>query len=260
MPRLARLTAQPGPTLVQFTKKFEPNPALARFTLEPRLVSRVKEIELTPTMARILNQLLPGLFTPTDEQLLWRGQQQDDAAAYGELALRWEQPIRRLCERMTNDPHRAEDLAQEVFTRVFTGRLALQPNARFSTWLWRVALNLCYDELRRRQRRAEFSLDELVEDDSVSLTGEEPSPATRLEERERGDFVRAALQRLPEHYRAVVVLRHYEGLKFRQIADVLEIPEGTVKSRMAEALDHLAVLLKEFSPPAGNLPKPNLCV
>lgn len=203
-------------------------------------------------MARILNQLLPAIFTPSDEQLLWRVQQQDDTAAFGKLALRWEQPIRRLCERMTGDAHKAEDLAQEAFARVFARRMNFEPDARFSTFLWRVALNLCYDELRRRQRRAEFSLDELVDDEAVAVSAEESSPASHLEERERGDFVRAALQRLPEHQRAVVVLRHYEGLKFREIAEVLEIPEGTVKSRMAEALDHLAVLLKEFAPPESD--------
>lgn len=214
-------------------------------------------------MARILNQLLPGLVTPNDEQLLWRVQRQDDEAAFGELAQRWEQPIRRLCERMTGDAHKAEDLAQEVFTRAFSRRAELGLNGKFSTFLWRVALNLCYDELRRRQRRSEFSLDELVDADTVALPGDEPSPSARLEEQERGDSVRAALQRLPEHYRAVVVLRHYEGLKFREIANVLEIPEGTVKSRMAEALDHLAVLLKEFSPPSADAqmkPKQDLCV
>lgn len=213
-------------------------------------------------MARILNQLLPGLFTPTDEQLLWRVQQQDDAAAFGELALRWEQPIRRLCERMTGDAHKAEDLAQDAFARVFAKRGDFDLDGRFSTFLWRVALNLCYDELRRRQRRAEFSLDELEAQDAAMLPDDEASPSARLEEQERGDFVRAALQRLPAHYRAVVVLRHYEGLKFREIADVLEIPEGTVKSRMAEALDHLAVLLKEFAPPAAHAqqPKQSICV
>lgn len=215
-------------------------------------------------MARSLQNLLPRLFPPSDEQLLWRVQQEDDTAAFGELTVRWEAPIRRLCERMTGDPHKAEDLAQETFSRVFVRRRDFEPDHRFSTYLWRVALNLCYDELRRRTRRAELSLDELHEDSDFALPGEEPSPATRLEELERGAIVQAALQRLPEHYRAVVVLRHYEGLKFREIADVLNIPEGTVKSRMAEALDLLAVWLKELTPPAQEAPsqtKPHpLCV
>ena len=213
-------------------------------------------------MAQILEYLLPRLFTPSDEQLVWRMQQEDDSAAFGELAQRWEQPIRRLCERMTGDAHKAQDLAQDVFARIFVRRMEFQPDGKFSTFLWRVALNLCYDELRRRQRRPEFSLDELDEDDAGALPDGEPSPAARLEERERGEAVRATLQRLPEHYRAVVVLRHYENLKFREIAAVLGIPEGTVKSRMAEALDQLAVLLKEFTPPNADRAnsRQSLCV
>lgn len=214
-------------------------------------------------MARTLIKLLPQLFTPSDEQLIWRVQQQDDSGAFGELAQRWEMPIRGLCERMTGDAHKAKDLAQEVFARVFVRRMEFEPEGKFSTFLWRVALNLCYDELRRRQRRAEFSLDELGDDEAVALPVDEPSPSVRLEEQERGQIVRNALQRLPEHYRAVVVLRHYEDLKFREIADVLGIPEGTVKSRMAEALDQLAVWLKEFTPPTPDSevrPKQGICV
>jgi RNA polymerase sigma-70 factor (ECF subfamily) len=214
-------------------------------------------------MARRLSKLLPQLFTPSDEQLIWRVQQDDDSAAFGELARRWETPVRRLCERMTGDPHKGEDLAQEAFTRIFVRRMEFEPDGKFSTFLWRVALNLCYDELRRRQRRPESSLDELVDDEAIALPVDEPSPSARLEEQERGQTVRAALQRLPEHYRAVVVLRHYEELKFREIAGVLGIPEGTVKSRMAEALDQLAVWLREFTPPTPDSevrPKQSICV
>ena len=227
---------------------FEPNRLPKRFTCERRIISPVEENGIATNMARMFSQLVPRLFAPSDEQLLWRVQQQDDAAAFGELTIRWDAPIRRLCERMTGDPHQAEDLAQEVFARTFLRRMEFKPEGKFSTFLWRVALNLCYDELRRRKHRAEFSLDALADDDSFSLPGDDPSPAARLEEQERGDAIRAALQRLSENYRAVVVLRHYEGLKFREIAEVLDIPEGTVKSRMTEALDQLAVLLKEFAP------------
>ena len=202
-------------------------------------------------MAGSLIQSLLRRLGPTDEQLMWRVQAQDDQAAFAALVARWEGPIRRLGERMLNDPHRAEDLAQEAFTRVFAKRADYWHETKYSTFLWRIALNLCYDELRRRKRRAEFSLDDTDDGEFMPVISEEPSPAVSLEQRERADSVRAALQRLPEYYRAVVVLRHYEGLKFREIADVLDLPEGTVKSRMSEALDQLAVLLKEFTPPAS---------
>ena len=98
-------------------------------------------------MIRSLLQSWPGLLGPSDEQAMWRVQTQDDPAAFATLMRRWQEPIRRLCERMTGDHHRAEDLAQEAFTRVFARRKDYQPQGKFSTFLWRIALNLCHDDL-----------------------------------------------------------------------------------------------------------------
>jgi RNA polymerase sigma-70 factor (ECF subfamily) len=97
--------------------------------------------------------------------------------------------------------------------------------------------------LRRRQRRPESPLDlddESGRENERCLPGDDPPPDVALVARERKGLVREALAGLPEHYRTVVVLRHYEGLRFREIAELLDIPIGTVKSRMAEALDRLA--------------------
>src|SRR6185503_17139373 len=96
----------------------------------------------------------------TDEQAMWRVQMQDDHRAFAHLVERWEAPILRLCARMTGDLHRGEDLKQEAFARVFVRRKGYRPPAKFSTWLWRIALNLCYDELRKRERHGECPLDE----------------------------------------------------------------------------------------------------
>lgn len=189
-------------------------------------------------------------FAITDEQAMWRVQNADDHAAFAQLVERWEQPIQRLCARMTGDLHRAEDLAQEAFSRVFSRRRDYQPAAKFSTWLWRIAINLCHDELRRRQRRPEHPLETEGEDGAegaaVQFPGQGLSPAEVVEKLEQAEIVRRALLHLPETYREVVVLRHYEGLKFHEIAEVLGIPEGTVKSRMFEALDRLGGILKRL--------------
>jgi len=199
-----------------------------------------------------------SLFVSSDEQVMWRVQALGDTGAFARLVERWQTPIQRLCLRMLGDVHRGEDLAQEAFTRAFARRMDWKPEGKFSTWLWRIALNLCYDELRRRQRRGETSLDGEGSEDFAALTDEAPTPDEQLAAQERADLVRHALMRLPEGYRSVVVLRHYENLKFREIADVLDIPEGTVKSRMAEALTQLSRSLK----PALNegptpLPRPD---
>ena len=178
---------------------------------------------------------------------MWRVKMEDDAQAFAQLVKRWEKPIQSLCARMTGDAHQGEDLAQEAFARIFARRKDYQPSGRFATYLWRVAVNLCYDELRRVSRRRESALE------TTNGSGEEmdfaagsPAPDFALVEQERAEAVRRALLELTEPYRAVVVLRHYEGLKFREIGEVLEIPEGTVKSRMAEALAQLNELLNDY--------------
>ncbi len=198
-------------------------------------------------------------FGMTDEQAMWRVQGQDDAAAFTRLVERWEKPIQNLGARMTGDAHRGEDLAQETFARVYARRKEYQPNGKFSTWLWRIALNLCYDELRRMRRRSESSLDDEAGEGRAMLetiAGVEAAPAEQLEAQERINEVKAALLQLGEPYRAVLVLRHYENLKFREIAEVLEIPEGTVKSRMAEALSQLCQLLKRPAVVAPGIVRP----
>jgi RNA polymerase sigma-70 factor (ECF subfamily) len=171
---------------------------------------------------------------------MWRVARQDDETAFTSLMRRWHPPILRLCTRMIGDPHRAEDLAQETFSRVFTQRKKFQPERKFSTWLWRIALNLCYDELRAPRRREEpwlGSEDETGDSTFVSSGLSPEGHAVRVEE---DRLVQQALAALPETYRSVLVLRHYQDLKFREIAEILGIPEGTVKSRMVEALHQLS--------------------
>src|SRR6185503_17037452 len=182
----------------------------------------------------------PSLFSSTDEQAMWRVRTDDDADAFAKLMARWQGPIQNLCTRMIGDAHRGEDLAQDTFARLYARRKNYEPTAKFSTFLWRMALNICYDELRKIKRRGEFSLHEFDDDDGTAF---DPGPDARLAENERAETVRHALLQLAEPYRVVVVLRHYEGLKFREIGDVLGIPEGTVKSRMSEALTQLSRLL-----------------
>jgi len=140
---------------------------------------------------------------------------------------------------------------------VFEKRKGFQPNARFSTWLWRIALNLCYDELRRINRRGESPLD--ADENTTSavvreFAAETPAPDAQMAEREEGELVRRALLQLPEIYRGVLVLRHYENLKLREISEILEIPEGTVNSRLAEGLAQLTRILEpQFDERRGRL-------
>jgi len=198
-------------------------------------------------MSVISLHALKSIFTVSDEQAMGRVRNHEDSSAFAQLVRRWEQPVQNLCARMTGDPHLAEDLTQDVFAKVFAQRRNYEPQAKFSTWLWRIALNRCYDELRRTQRRGECSLE--PEESETGAIGDwqispQPAPDGAADASERAEIVRRAVLRLPTAYRSVVVLRHYEDLKFREIADVLSIPEGTVKSRMAEAMTQLGQLLR----------------
>lgn len=178
---------------------------------------------------------------------MWRARTGADLHAFGLLVERWRKRIYHLCLRMTGCAHTAEDLTQDVFVKIFDRRRSYDPGQRFSTWLWRIALNLCYDELRRIQRRHEMPLEEETDEGESSPRFEAIDPTTpqaRAQEQEEAALVRAALLELPEIYRTVLVLRHYENLKLREIAEVLEIPDGTVNSRMAEGLAQLTRLLE----------------
>ena len=193
-----------------------------------------------------MSQALTFLMTATDEQVMWRVKQEGDPQAFARLVQRWEKPIRHLCLRMTGDAHRAQDLTQTAFLRVFCQRGQWEPTGRFSTFLWRVAINLCHDDIRKLRRRGECSLEALDETGAglESLTGADPAPDAQAQTSERGELVRQALLKLAPHYREVLILRHYEGLKFQEIAQVLGIAEGTVKSRMAEGLNQLGQSLR----------------
>ena len=190
--------------------------------------------------------LLPSpATTATDEQAMGRVQSHDDPEAFAAIVRRWEGPLRNLCLRMTGDLHRAEDLTQETFSRLHARRREWQPTAKLSTYLWRIAINLCHDENRRRTRHGEVPLETgEAGEHAPPITVFQPTPHDELEAGERADQVRTALQRVSEPFRTVLVLRHYEGLKFREIADVLGVPEGTVKSRMVEGLSQLTRLLQ----------------
>jgi RNA polymerase sigma-70 factor, ECF subfamily len=198
------------------------------------------------------------LFAISDEQAMWRVQTEDDHAAYALLVERWREKIRQLCIRMTGNLHNGEDLAQDVFARVFEKRREWRGASKFSTWLWRIAVNRCYDEMRRPATRATT---ESLDDESSTVVldinvAETRTPRDSVAAQEEAELVRRGLMNLSEHHRAVLVLRHYENLKLREIAEVLDLPEGTVCSRMAEALTQLTRLLEPVFTAETRNPKP----
>jgi len=169
-----------------------------------------------------------------------------DESAFQEIVRRYRNPITNFIYRMLDDYDRSVELAQETFIRVYTSASRYQANYSFSTYIYRIATNLAISELRKRKRRKLVSLfSPYTNEEGETLEMDPPDQSTlqdeALIESERRKAVARAIKSLPEKYRAAVVLRDVEGLSYDRIAEVMNLSEGTVKSRINRARN----LLKE---------------
>ena len=178
----------------------------------------------------------------TDEELL-AAYQQGDPGAFEGLLRRHRAPLFTFLLRMLGDREKAEDLAQETFLRIVKGAQAWEHRARFQTWLFTIARNLCVDRARRDRFRRTDSLDAQGPDDEPamvdSVPGREIDPARGAESARLRPLLTKALLSLPWEQREVFVLREQAGIPFREIAEMLGVNENTAKSRMRYALEGL---------------------
>lgn len=176
---------------------------------------------------------------PSDEQLV-RRTLGGDVSAFNDLVSRWEGSLYRFVYRYLGDAEEARDICQEAFLRAYSNLDRFRGQAKFSSWLYQIALNQCRSQFRRKASRPTVSLDE-PEREHLRLvpTGVE-SPDTSAIRDERAQALQDALHRLPENQRTVIILKEYHGLKFREIAEILETPESTVKSRLYHGLESMA--------------------
>ena len=180
------------------------------------------------------------------DDLLIRRAQRGDADAFEQLLLEHQKNVYNLCYRMANNPDDAMDLSQETFLRAWRCLDQYQFASAFSTWLYRLCSNLCIDFLRKRRRQQTVPL--TFEDaDGEEQTYSVPDPAPLTEELVELKLTRETLQAamaqlLPEH-RAILQLRVCEDLPYEQIADILDIQVGTVKSRLSRARTQLKKIL-----------------
>ena len=175
---------------------------------------------------------------PSDERLV-EAFQAGDLAAFDLLVLRWERKIQGTVYRVLGTEDDARDVSQDAFLKAFRALRGFKGEARFSSWLYQIALNLCRDRLRRRRGKAFVSLDSLEEAGGVPIRGGGLSP---YEMAERGALlgrVREALAALPDEQREVIVLKEYEELTFLEIAEILDTPLSTVKTRLYRGLVNL---------------------
>ncbi len=165
-----------------------------------------------------------------------------DRRAYRTLLQRYQDPIFNYCQRMIKDSAQAEDIAQEALVRTLTRLETYDERYSFSAWVYKIATNLCIDHLRKARRIA-FSMDKDVEGREGSyrreFSAKGPDPSARTLAGEQMRLLDDAVAELPEHYRAILLLRHREDLSYDEIARVLDLPIGTVKIRIHRAREQI---------------------
>ncbi|MDH4063283.1 MAG: sigma-70 family RNA polymerase sigma factor, partial [Acidobacteriota bacterium] len=170
-----------------------------------------------------------------------------DADSFNQLIKRWERPIYALAYRVIGRDEDARDVCQEAFLRAFRGLPRFKGEAKFSSWLYRITLNLCRDWIRRQKRTPVVAAPEGV--DIIELAADQ-GPVESVEDlvarRQLSDTVAVAMQRLPEEQRTAIILKEYHGLTFQEIADLQGCPLSTVKTRLYQGL---SVLRRELTTP-----------
>jgi RNA polymerase sigma-70 factor (ECF subfamily) len=178
--------------------------------------------------------------TRTDEELV-ASATAGDLDSFNQLVVRWERPIYALAYRTLGRDEDARDVVQEAFLRAYRGLRGFKGQAKFSSWLYRITLNLCRDWMRRERRAPIVAVPEGV--DPIEMADDRASPVESVEDlvarREMSAAVARAMAELPEEQRAAIMLKEYHGLTFQEIADMLNCPLSTVKTRLYQGLSVL---------------------
>lgn len=182
---------------------------------------------------------------PTDADLV-RRILEGEGDLFETLVSRYQLRLFRYLARYTGDPEDARDVTQEVFFKVYGALDSFDPHYKLSTWLFRIAGNAAIDHLRRRRVRAlplEMPLDEDGEARAVDPADDRPDPLEVLSQRRLRDALDEAIQKLPDDYRELISLRHYGELPYEEIAELKQMPLGTVKNKLFRARRALRDLL-----------------
>ena len=193
----------------------------------------------------------PSRPDPPDEFLMLR-YQQGDKSAFPVLVRRHQQALFNFAFRQVRMPQLAEDVVQETFVRVVQNAADFKHEARFTTWVYTITRNLCIDQLRKRALRRHPSLDQAngEEGDGPTLGEQTADPRASVEREATGtelkERIARAVDKLPDDQREVFLMREVSNLPFKEIAEITNVPENTVKSRMRYALERLQEALAEY--------------
>lgn len=190
-------------------------------------------------MAVALAIPLQTMMMRTDEDLVARSKT-GDADSFNQLVKRWERPIFALAYRTLGREQDARDVTQETFLRAFRALGGFKGDAKFSSWLYRIALNLCRDWMRKDRRTPVVAVPEGVEMEQLAAEGGPSETVEDLAARaELSGIVRTAMEKLPAEQRESIILKEYHGLTFQEIADLMKCPLSTVKTRVYQGLSTL---------------------
>lgn len=176
-----------------------------------------------------------------DDTQLIRAYCEGDTRAFNMLVERWQHRIHRVAYRYFDSHDEAMEITQKTFIRVYKNLRTLDDRSRFPAWIYRIANNLCLDESKRAGRRRSSPIEQ-----AAPRAAAKTADGT-LEQKECEALLQQALQQLPPEQRLVVIMKEYEGLKFREIAEVLDLPESTVKSRMYYGLRALRGIFDQWN-------------
>ncbi len=164
---------------------------------------------------------------------------QGDLSAFDDLVRAYEKQVYNFAYRLAGNYDDANDIANEAFIKVFNAIDTFRGDANFSTWLFRIITNLYLDERKRSKAHMNIPLDEYIDLDESTVTRQiedsSPSPQEMLESRERAEVLQSVIQQLPDYQRAMVLLFHTQGKSYEEIAEIMGLPIGTVKSRLNRA-------------------------
>ncbi|MBI2537085.1 MAG: sigma-70 family RNA polymerase sigma factor [Gemmatimonadetes bacterium] len=191
----------------------------------------------------------PDFAAATDQAVVQRARGGQESA-YRELLHRYQGPVFSLIYRMVRDRELAEDLAQEAFVKALNALDSYRPEFKFSSWMFKIANNAAIDHLRRRQLDT-LSLDgapgattpRQMEETSIQLSDKGETPLQAVEARELGSAIEQAIGKLRPEYRACIILRHIEDRPYEEIAEILDLPLGTVKTYIHRARAELKEML-----------------
>jgi len=191
--------------------------------------------------------IMDDSFKFSDEELISRFQQGDEYA-YKELVIRYRNKLMTFIYRFLNNYELTEDIVQDTFLKLYTHKHYYRSIAKFSTWIYTIAGNLAKTELRKKKRRKVTNFSQLgAEDRDIEIPAVQADVDNELQNKYAENKIQEAIQKLPVHFRTVIILRDIQELSYEEVSSIVDVPLGTVKSRINRARLQLQKDLKELA-------------